>query len=110
MVFEWTEQHVDNLRDMWSSGATARQIAEKIGHGITRNAVIGKANRLGLSSPDPKRRRRIAPRPVNTASEKNCQWPIGHPDEEDFHFCGEKTEPERPYCHTHCDQAYRRKS
>jgi GcrA cell cycle regulator len=37
------------LTRLWLAGATARMIAEKLGGGITRNAVIGKAHRLGLT-------------------------------------------------------------
>lgn len=45
----WTEEKVKILRDLWGKGKTASQIAEIIG-GISRNAVIGKAHRLNLSS------------------------------------------------------------
>ena len=45
----WTEDKVNKLKDLWGKGKTASQIAEIIG-GITRNAVIGKAHRLKLSS------------------------------------------------------------
>jgi GcrA cell cycle regulator len=37
------------LTRLWLAGATARMIAEKLGEGVTRNAVIGKAHRLGLT-------------------------------------------------------------
>tara|TARA_B100000963_G_C22333351_1_gene539633 strand:+ start:110 stop:604 length:495 start_codon:yes stop_codon:yes gene_type:complete len=45
----WTQEKVDKLREMWGKGQTASQIAEIIG-GVSRNAVIGKAHRLNLSS------------------------------------------------------------
>ena len=45
----WTPETVELLRKLWGSGKTASQIAEIIG-GISRNAVIGKAHRLNLSS------------------------------------------------------------
>jgi GcrA cell cycle regulator len=44
----WTEEKVKKLKELWGKGNTASQIAEIIG-GISRNAVIGKANRLNLS-------------------------------------------------------------
>ena len=47
---EWTEERVARLTELWTAGYSARQIAEQLG-GVTRNAVIGKANRLGLSKP-----------------------------------------------------------
>ena len=45
----WNEEKVGKLKELWGKGNTASQIAEIIG-GITRNAVIGKAHRLNLSS------------------------------------------------------------
>ena len=45
----WTEEKVDKLKELWGKGNTASQIAEIIG-GISRNAVIGKVHRLGLSN------------------------------------------------------------
>ncbi len=45
----WTEEKVNKLKELWGKGSTASQIAEVIG-GVSRNAVIGKAHRLNLSS------------------------------------------------------------
>lgn len=54
---EWTEERTALLKTLWLQGQTASQIAERLG-GVTRNAVIGKAHRLGLSSrPSPIRQR-----------------------------------------------------
>ncbi|MEO0501573.1 MAG: GcrA family cell cycle regulator [Pseudomonadota bacterium] len=39
-------------------------------------------------------------------SERVCKWPIGHPGEAEFHFCGAKSEPGFPYCNEHCAVAY----
>lgn len=44
----WTDERVEQLRKLWSEGLSASQIATEIG-GVTRNAVIGKVHRLGLS-------------------------------------------------------------
>ncbi|HTV38233.1 MAG TPA: GcrA family cell cycle regulator [Xanthobacteraceae bacterium] len=44
----WTDERVELLRKLWSDGLSASQIAAELG-GITRNAVIGKVHRLGLS-------------------------------------------------------------
>ena len=35
-----------------------------------------------------------------------CRWPIGDPDSENFHFCGETVCSGKPYCYEHCRQAY----
>jgi GcrA cell cycle regulator len=45
----WTDERVDLLKKMWGEGQSASQIAKELG-GVTRNAVIGKVHRLGLSN------------------------------------------------------------
>src|SRR3546814_3366669 len=45
----WTDERIDRLKEYWSKGMTASQIADELG-GVSRNAVIGKAHRLGLQS------------------------------------------------------------
>jgi GcrA cell cycle regulator len=45
----WTEERVETLKRMWAEGQSASQIAKELG-GVTRNAVIGKVHRLGLSN------------------------------------------------------------
>jgi GcrA cell cycle regulator len=44
----WTDERVELLKKLWSEGLSASQIAGRLG-GVTRNAVIGKVHRLGLS-------------------------------------------------------------
>jgi GcrA cell cycle regulator len=39
-------------------------------------------------------------------SDKICKWPIGHPGEPDFHFCGKPAQAGFPYCGEHCAVAY----
>ena len=129
----WTEERVEKLKQLWGNGMTAAQIAEVIGT-VSRNAVIGKAHRLGLSTskkPAPRplhqpmmpRPRKVAPPPppvpvprpqpdVNAEDlpwHRRCQWPIGHPGEQDFHFCGDVAIGGKPYCSAHCSSAYRHK-
>ena len=199
----WTDERIATLKKMWEGGSTASQIAEELG-GVSRNAVIGKAHRLGLKSrPSPvkandKKKKAPAKKPpakpaakkaaakpaakpvakpaakpatptANTSavpsqpipnptpdlpkivsvgpggflrqgpgdqqapippapprrlvpakpspeiadktslldlSEKVCRWPMGHPGEPDFHFCGEAVNPGYPYCVEHCGRAY----
>ena len=200
----WTDERIATLKKMWEGGSTASQIADELG-GVSRNAVIGKAHRLGLKSrpspvkaaekkkaaPKPKPApkpvaKKPAPRPAAPApapakpvaaapaakadnanysqplpnktpdlpkivsvgpggflrqgpgdqqppippapprrlvpakpdpsiadktslldlSEKVCRWPMGHPGEPDFHFCGEAVNPGFPYCVEHCGRAY----
>jgi GcrA cell cycle regulator len=44
----WTDERIETLKRMWNEGQSASQIAKELG-GVTRNAVIGKVHRLGLS-------------------------------------------------------------
>ena len=107
IIMEWTETRVDQLKNLWEEGLSASQIANRLGD-VTRNAVIGKAHRLGLSSrPSPIKR---VNHPITATQERMCQWPIGNPREPSFHFCGKTAAPDRPYCEEHCAMAYRRKS
>ena len=200
----WTDERIDRLKALWTKGMTASHIADELG-GVSRNAVIGKAHRLGLQSrpspvkpnePAPKPRAKAKDRPAAAATpakapvaeapapapraeprpapapaeipaaearpadlppepvvrsigpggfvrqgpsdqqapippapprrlvpakpspevaektglldlnEKICKWPIGHPGEPDFHFCGNPANPGFPYCVQHCGVAY----
>ena len=138
----WTEEKVKKLKELWSKGHTASQIAEALGD-TTRNAVIGKAHRLSLEARAPSKqssqssstvnrpvRRGAAPisrkakfqsilldknfEPENPKSleeltDTTCKWPIGHPNEEKFYFCGRKPEGEFPYCKLHVLYAFQPK-
>ena len=138
----WTDEKVQKLKDLWSKGHTASQIAEILGD-TTRNAVIGKAHRLNLEARAPSKYsssnskhegkiNRKSPKPVSLKSkfksimldknfesekpttlenltEKTCRWPIGHPDEDNFYFCGRKPEGEFPYCKLHVLYAFQPK-
>jgi GcrA cell cycle regulator len=192
----WTDERIERLKELWTRGMTASQIADELG-GVSRNAVIGKAHRLGLQArpspvkphepheheaaedppfavdqpqaaaaepapapppvtappaepaaaapapsqapqprvvsvgpggflrqgpgdqqapipPAPPRRLVPAKPSVDVAdktslldlNEKICKWPLGHPGEPDFHFCGRPSNPGFPYCVEHCGVAY----
>lgn len=55
--FEWTEAAVRELRRLKGKNYSAGQIAKQLGGGLTRNAVIGKMDRLGLTGRKPKQKR-----------------------------------------------------
>ncbi len=60
----WTDERIERLKELWSKGMTASQIADELG-GVSRNAVIGKAHRLGLQSrPSPVRPNDTSPAAV----------------------------------------------
>src|SRR5438045_3942695 len=61
----WTDVRIERLKKMWANGATASQIADELG-GVSRNAVIGKAHRLGLEQ---------RPSPVKPGEEKEAKKP-----------------------------------
>ena len=111
----WTDEKIAKLQELWGKGMTASQIADAIGDGITRNAVIGKAHRLKLPSrPSPvKPEAKPKEEPVSTKkttllelTEQTCKWPIGHPGDADFYFCGKPSRPGVPYCREHCEMAF----
>ncbi len=63
----WTDQRVNQLKKLWQQGKSASEIADALG-GVTRNAVIGKAHRLGLSGrPSPIKKAPLAKKPVAAA-------------------------------------------
>jgi GcrA cell cycle regulator len=65
----WTEDRVEVLKKLWNEGLSASQIAGRLGHGVTRNAVIGKVHRLGLSGRvTPQRAARPRPRKTREPS------------------------------------------
>ena len=66
----WTEERIEVLRKLWMEGRSASQIAGELG-GVTRNAVIGKVHRLGLSGrgqPSSSIKRQRKPRLAQSAS------------------------------------------
>ena len=67
----WTDERVESLKKLWQDGLSASQIAKQLG-GVTRNAVIGKVHRLGLSGraapSKPARPTFKAPRPARPAA------------------------------------------
>ncbi len=139
----WNEEKVEKLKNLWGKGSTASQIAEIIG-GISRNAVIGKAHRLNLSSKiktrnasssqnfdnsseenSSKQRRGKKskfqsliiekdfepenPKKLEELDESSCKWPVGHPEEQSFYFCGRSSLKDFSYCKLHLLYAYQPK-
>ena len=136
----WNQQKVEDLKKLWNDGVATSRIGEQLG--FTKNAVIGKAFRLGLerrqnsrkkisqpasfssttlyretSSPsssisvkkEPIRRREkfsFKKSIVGTGNFRSCQWPIGDPLKEGFHYCGGQNIPTKPYCIEHFKKAY----
>ncbi|MBB3980862.1 GcrA cell cycle regulator [Sphingobium fontiphilum] len=70
----WTDERIEQLKGMWEKGLTASQIAEELG-GVSRNAVIGKAHRLGLQSRPSPVKAADAPRKAAAAPRKPAPEP-----------------------------------
>ena len=139
----WNKEKVDKLKELWGKGNTASQIAEIIG-GISRNAVIGKAHRLNLSSKIKARNASSShsfensseennskqkqgrkskfksllieqdfepenPKKLEELDESSCKWPVGHPEEQSFYFCGRSSLKDFSYCKLHLLYAYQPK-
>ena len=120
----WTPERIAEVTRLWSEGLTTAEIGKMVG--VTKNAVVGKAHRLGLPPrPSPIRRkgggggagatmpRTVAKAPVKpmrqialSTSGACCKWPFGHPGEADFHFCGSLALVNKPYCPEHYHMAY----
>ena len=135
----WTPEKEKKLKELWNTGHTASKIAELLGD-TTRNAVIGKAHRLNLASrvaskgaraqsksqsvTTPKIRTRSRfksllldknfepenPKSLEQLDDNTCRWPIGHPDQENFYFCGRKPIEDFPYCKLHVLYAFQPKN
>ena len=78
----WTDDRVHTLTRLWRDGLSASQIARALAGGVTRNAVIGKVHRLGLSgrakpsTPTLRSRREARPRrPVRRGAAIRCPAP-----------------------------------
>ena len=114
MMFYWGAPEITRLREFWAAGMSCSAIGRKLG--TTKNAIVGKARRLGLAQRRPGRTVQVfAPRPVAVSQEighaitalgrDQCRWPIaeacsGH------RFCGDQCHSDSPYCEAHRAQAY----
>lgn len=119
---EWTDERVAELARLWEQGLTTADIGKILG--VSKNAVVGKAHRIGLAGrPSPIKRKpgeraaRTPPPPPKPKGKSvvelnavTCRWPIGDPKDSDFHFCGKKAAPGKPYCAEHAQIAYVRQS
>ena len=70
----WTDERVETLKRMWSEGQSASAIAKELG-GVTRNAVIGKVHRLGLSNRNDEPEPAPVPAPEPVAEKKADRKP-----------------------------------
>ena len=121
--FVWDEDKLNKLKKLWDEGLPITKIGNEIG--VSRNAIAGKAHRMGLpkrnspisKSGDPRKNQvvnvenskqlplKILLREVEW-SRNRCCWPLGDPKLPGFYFCGTSIVPGRPYCEEHSNLAY----
>ena len=120
----WDEKKLIKLKKLWTEGLPITKIGLELG--VSRNAIAGKAHRLGLpkrnspisKSGEPRKNKtdfhfetskdlplKILLREVEW-SRSRCCWPIGDPKLPGFSFCGTSIIPGRPYCEEHSNLAY----
>ncbi|MEI7606108.1 MAG: GcrA family cell cycle regulator [Rhodospirillaceae bacterium] len=104
----WTDEQIEMLKSLWGQGKPASEIALMLGCDISRNAIIGKAHRLGLSGrPSPiKKKNPAKAATLHVLTERMCKWPFGDPKKPDFHFCGKAVDITMTYCPEHRALAY----
>ena len=137
----WNTQKVEDLKKLWNEGVATSRIGEQLG--FTKNAVIGKAFRLGLERRQNSRKKTTPTQQISsttmyretsvsaatqsavkrevtrrrekfsfkksivgTGSFKSCQWPIGDPLEEGFHYCGGQNIPTKTPSIEHHKKSY----
>ncbi len=121
----WNTEKLEKLEELWHKGMPITKIGDKLG--VSRNAIAGKAHRLGLpkrnspiSSEGQERNQKnkskssqvIKELPLKISlrnvewSRTKCCWPDGDPKLKGFKFCGEEILPGRPYCTKHSQIAY----
>lgn len=118
----WTDERLEELKKLWAQGLSISQIGEALG--VSRNAIAGKAHRMGLPKrPSPISKPKAEKPKVETVVEEQdlplrlelrqlvwsrskCCWPTGDPKKNGFVFCGDTVVPGKPYCLPHCKEAY----
>ena len=118
----WTEERLEELKKLWAQGLSISQIGEALG--VSRNAIAGKAHRMGLPKrPSPISKPKAEKPKVESVVEEQdlplrlelrqlvwsrskCCWPTGDPKKNGFVFCGDTVVPGKPYCLPHCKEAY----
>jgi len=123
----WTESRLAKLRELWDEKLSISKIGVALG--VSRNAIAGKAHRLGLEKrqspikPSIKTKdassawneEELGPKPLRVIlrnlewSRSKCLWPSGDPKNTDFKFCGDAVLSGKPYCLKHCALAYNNK-
>ena len=118
----WTDERLEELKKLWAQGLSISQIGEALG--VSRNAIAGKAHRVGLPKrPSPISKPKAEKPKVEPVVEEQdlplrlelrqlvwsrskCCWPTGDPKKNRFVFCGDTVVPGKPYCLLHCKEAY----
>ena len=112
----WSDEAVERLRALWATNRSASEIAAELGPAVTKNAVIGKAKRIGLPArPSPIVREgvMVGDRRCNVTLAATladgCRWPVGEDAKGRHLFCNRKAHrPGSAWCEKHRAQVYDR--
>ena len=102
----WTESEDDQLKEMWGQGLSASTIAEALGK--TKNSVIGRRSRLGITQRKSPIKPKVQPPKVTRMRDLengDCRWPDGT---EIYDFCGKPVKKGSAYCESHHNRAYKK--
>ena len=108
MVKVWSEKELKILKQEWGNGLSAKQIGLLINK--TKNAVIGKANRLGLSKETLTKPHLAVVTKKQKSKKEGCQFPIG---DYPYDYCGKPTVAgysTAAYCKKHYKICYQKKT
>ena len=101
----WTDEAIQTLKLMLPDHS-ASYIGKALG--CTKNAVIGKANRLGLKKCLPVQVvKKDGPKTLLELGNRDCRWPVEGKDKDTL-FCAKPVKDGKPFCEAHCERAYRK--
>ncbi len=98
----WNNQKVEDLKKLWNEGVATSQI------GTMYRETSNSSSQNTIRKEPVRRREKFSFKKsiVGTGNFKSCQWPIGDPLEDGFHYCGGQNIPTKPYCIEHYKKAY----
>jgi len=88
-VITWTPERVERLTQLFEEGLPTAEIGRRLGLAPRGGTPVAPPQRNFFEFNGP-----------------SCLWPHGHPDDADFHFCGARPLPGKPYCPEHAAIAY----
>lgn len=108
---KWSKDLIEEIRHLWENNLELSSIEIGNKFGVSKSAIIGIANRNNFKL---RKVKIFQDRPLSNSKMQNvfdivgkgCVWPIGHPSEDNFSFCGDERKPSSPYCKKHHTKAH----